>query len=159
MRKTDQEKMWEVFVESSNGGVISTGGPLKAGGGSSAPKTSKDNDDEDAEDTDGDSYEDGEDELQDILNKCHSGDITPEEAHKHITKMMKGDNEEDAENVKRPSRDKSIDGFLKNQGERPLAHGKGPPSVKRHSGEKETAKFRKAAGFSGKRTPDVSRDV
>ena len=73
--------------------------------------------------------------------------------------MMKGDKEEDAENVKRPSRDKSIDGFLKNKGERPLAHGKGPPSVKRHSGEKETAKFRKAAGFSGKRTPDVSRDV
>jgi hypothetical protein len=102
MRKTDQEKMWEVFVESSNGGVISTGGALKAGGGSSAPKTS--NDDEDAEDTDGDPYEDeeGKDELQDILTKCHSGDITAEEAHEHITKMMKGEGE-DEENVKRHS--------------------------------------------------------
>ena len=119
MRKTDQEKMWEVFVESSNGGVISTGGPLKAGGGSSAPKTSNDNGDEDAEDTDGDSYEDGEDELQDILNKCHSGDITPEEAHKHITKMMiagvitaemmRSEDEDEEKNVKRFTAQKATD--------------------------------------------------
>ena len=109
MRKTDQELMWEAFTESSNGGVISTGGPLKAGGGSSAPKTSNDNGDEDAEDTDGDSYEDGEDELQDILNKCHSGDITPEEAHKHITKMMKGEDEDEEKNVKRFTAQKATD--------------------------------------------------
>jgi hypothetical protein len=108
MRKTDQEKMWEVFVESSNGGVISTGGALKAGGGSSAPKTS--NDDEDAEDTDGDPYEDeeGKDELQDILTKCHSGDITAEEAHEHITKMVKGEGE-DEENVRRGTVQKATD--------------------------------------------------
>lgn len=108
MRKTDQEKMWEVFVESSNGGVISTGGALKAGGGSSAPKTS--NGDGDAEDTDGDPYEDEEvkDELQDILTKCHSGDITAEEAHEHITKMMKGEGE-DEENVRRGTVQKATD--------------------------------------------------
>lgn len=100
MRKTDQELMWEVFVESSNGGVISTGGPLK--GGSSSPKSG--NTSEDAEDVDGDSYEDEEDELHGVLKKCHSGDLSPEEAHKHITKMMKGDAEEDAENVKRAPR-------------------------------------------------------
>ena len=109
MRKTDQELMWEAFTESSNGGVISTGGPLKAGGGSSAPKTSKDNDDEDAEDTDGDSYEDEEDELHGVLKKCHSGDITAEEAHKHITKMMKGEDEDEEKNVKRFTAQKATD--------------------------------------------------
>ena len=107
MRKTDQEKMWEVFVESSNGGVISTGGALKAGGGSSAPKTS--NDDEDAEDADGDPYEDEEDELHGVLKKCHSGDITAEEAHKHITKMMKGEDEDEEKNVKRFTAQKATD--------------------------------------------------
>jgi len=107
MRKTDQEKMWEVFVESSNGGVISTGGPLKAGGGSSAPKTS--NGDEDAEDADGDPYEDEEDELHGVLKKCHSGDITAEEAHKHITKMMKGEDEDEEKNVKRFTAQKATD--------------------------------------------------
>ena len=107
MRKTDQEKMWEVFVESSNGGVISTGGALKAGGGSSAPKTS--NGDEDAEDTDGDPYEDEEDELHGVLKKCHSGDITAEEAHKHITKMMKGEDEDEEKNVKRFTAQKATD--------------------------------------------------
>jgi hypothetical protein len=104
MRKTDQEKMWEVFVESSNGGVISTGGALKAGGGSSAPKTS--NGDEDA---DGDPYEDEEDELHGVLKKCHSGDITAEEAHKHITKMMKGEDEDEEKNVKRFTAQKATD--------------------------------------------------
>lgn len=106
MRKTDQELMWEVFMEASNGGVITTGGPLKAGGGSSAPKSS----DEDEDDVDGDPYEDeegeeGEDKLKSVLDKCHNGDITADEAHKHITKMMKGSKpkEEDAENVKRDS--------------------------------------------------------
>ena len=108
MRKTDQEKMWEVFVESSNGGVISTGGPLKAGGGSSAPKSSKDSDD-DAEDVDGDPYEDEEDELHGVLKKCHSGDITAEEAHKHITKMMKGEDEDEEKNVKRFTAQKATD--------------------------------------------------
>ena len=65
MRKTDQELMWEVFMEASNGGVITTGGPLKAGGGSSAPKSS----DEDEDDVDGDSYEDeeGKDKLKAVL--------------------------------------------------------------------------------------------
>ena len=99
--------MWEVFVESSNGGVISTGGALKAGGGSSAPKTS--NGDEDAEDTDGDPYEDEEDELHGVLKKCHSGDITAEEAHKHITKMMKGEDEDEEKNVKRFTAQKATD--------------------------------------------------
>ncbi len=90
-------------MESSNGGIISTGGPLKAGGGSSSPKSG--NTSEDAEDVDGDSYEDEEDELHGVLKKCHAGDITAEEAHEHITKMMKGDAEEDGEdkNVKRHS--------------------------------------------------------
>ena len=96
--------MWEVFVESSNGGVISTGGALKAGGGSSAPKTS--NGDEDA---DGDPYEDEEDELHGVLKKCHSGDITAEEAHKHITKMMKGEDEDEEKNVKRFTAQKATD--------------------------------------------------
>ena len=104
MRKTDQEKMWEVFVESSNGGVISTGGALKAGGGSSAPKTSNGD-----EDTDGDPYEDEEDELHGVLKKCHSGDITAEEAHKHITKMMKGEDEDEEKNVKRFTAQKATD--------------------------------------------------
>lgn len=107
MRQTDQEKMWEVFIESSNGGPVTTGGPLKAGGGSSAPKG-----DEDAEDVDGDPYEDeeGEDKLESILKKCHSGDISVEEAHEHITKMMKGEpKEEDAENVKRGSAQRNTD--------------------------------------------------
>lgn len=107
MRKTDQEKMWEVFVESSNGGVISTGGALKAGGVSSALKTS--NGDEDAEDADGDPYEDEEDELHGVLKKCHSGDITAEEAHKHITKMMKGEDEDEEKNVKRFTAQKATD--------------------------------------------------
>lgn len=105
MRKTDQELMWEVFMEASNGGVITTGGPLKAGGGSSAPKSS----DEDEDDVDGDPYEgeEGEDKLKAILSKCHSGAITADEAHKHITKMMKGSKpkEEEGEdkNFKRDS--------------------------------------------------------
>lgn len=109
MRKSESELMWEVFVESSNGGVISTGGPLKGGGGSSAPKTS--NDDEEAEDVDGDPYEDeeGEDKLESILKKCHSGDITAEEAHKHITKMMKGKDEDEEKNVKRFTARKATD--------------------------------------------------
>ena len=102
MRKTDQELMWEVFMEASNSGVITTGGPLKAGGGSSAPKSSDDEDEDD-----GDSYEDeeGKDKLKAVLDKCQSGDITADEAHKHITKMMRGSKpkEEDAENVKRHS--------------------------------------------------------
>lgn len=100
-RKTDQELMWEVFMEASNSGPITTGGPLKAGG-SSSPKSSN----EDEDDVDGDPYEDeeGEDGLKAILAKCHSGDISADEAHKHITKMMKGKpKEEDAENVKRDS--------------------------------------------------------
>jgi hypothetical protein len=104
-RKTDQELMWEVFMEASNSGVITTGGPLKAGGGSSAPKS------EDAEDVDGDPYEDeeGEDKLKAILTKLHSGDIDADEAHKHITNMMKGSKpkEEDAENVKRHSMERN----------------------------------------------------
>ena len=107
MRKTDQELMWEVFMEASNGGVITTGGPLKAGGGSSAPKSS----DEDEDDVDGDPYEDeeGKDKLKAVLDKCQSGDITADEAHKHITKMMRGSKpkEEDAENVKRHSVDRN----------------------------------------------------
>lgn len=121
---TDQEKMWEVFIESSNGGVVTTGGPLKAGGGSSAPQG-----DEDAEDVDGDPYEDeeGEDKLKAILAKCHSGDISADEAHEHITKMMEG-GEEDAEdatkemrgqftkdksaaNVKRPQPHREVEGI------------------------------------------------
>jgi hypothetical protein len=134
MRKSTNELMWEVFVESSNGGPVSTGGPLK--GGSNVSSSS----DEDAEDTDGDPYEDEEDELHGILKKCHGGDITPEEAHEHITKLMKG-SEEDAEdkntkrntvqqatdamhsqftkhksaaNVKRPQPDRSVEGVKRN---------------------------------------------
>jgi len=109
MRKTDQEKMWEVFVESSNGGVISTGGALKAGGGSSAPKTS--NDDEDAEDTDGAPYEDeeGRDELQDILTKCHNGDISIDEARNLIDKLSKSGEEDEEKNVKRFTAQKATD--------------------------------------------------
>ena len=108
MRKTDQEKMWEVFVESSMGGVVTLGGPLMSPS-SSAKKPS-----EDAEDADGDSYEDeeGKDELQDILTKCHSGDITAEEAHEHITKMMKGNEDEDEDeekNIKRGTAQKATD--------------------------------------------------
>jgi len=109
MRKTDQEKMWEVFVESSNGGVISTGGALKAGGGSSAPKTS--NDDEDAEDVDGDPYEDeeGKDKLQDILTKCHNGDISIDEARNLIDKLSKSGEEDEEKNVKRFTAQKATD--------------------------------------------------
>lgn len=104
-RKSESEIMWEVFVESSNGGPVTTGGPLKAGGGSSTPKSSDD------EDVDGDPYEDeeGEDELQDILNKCHSGDMTAEEAHEHITKLMKGDDEDEEKNVKRGTAQKATE--------------------------------------------------
>ena len=105
-RKTDQDLMWEVFMEASNSGPITTGGPLKAGGGSSAPKSK----DEDEDDVDGDPYEDeeGEDKLKAVLDKCHSGDISADEAYKHITKMMKGKpKEEDAENVKRHSMERN----------------------------------------------------
>ena len=111
MRKTDQELMWEVFMEASNSGVITTGGPLKAGGGSSAPKSS----DEDEDDVDGDSYEDeeGEDKLKAVLDKCQSGDITADEAHKHITKMMRGvkpkEEEGEDKNVKRHSVDRNTE--------------------------------------------------
>ena len=106
MRKTDQEKMWEVFVESSNGGVISTGGALKAGGGSSAPKSS--NGDEDA---DGDPYEDeeGKDKLQDILTKCHNGDISIDEARNLIDKLSKGSDEDEEKNTKRFTAQKATD--------------------------------------------------
>jgi hypothetical protein len=102
--------MWEVFVESSNGGVISTGGALKAGGGSSAPKTSKDSDD-DAEDVDGDSYEDeeGKDKLQDILTKCHNGDISIDEARNLIDKLSKGSDEDEEKNTKRGTAQKATD--------------------------------------------------
>jgi len=130
MRKNDQILMWEAYIGESSE-AVSMGGPLKVGGSKSPKKSSsEDAEDEDMEDEDGDPYEDEEgDELHGILKKCHSGDITPQEAHKHITKMMKGDAEEDAENIKRP-RDKSMDGFLKSQGERPLAHGKGQANKK-----------------------------
>jgi len=105
-RKTDQELMWEVFMEASNSGVITTGGPLKAGGGSSAPKS------EDAEDVDGDPYEDeeGEDKLKAVLDKLHSGDISADEAHEHITKMMKSGmpkEDEEGKNVKRHSMERN----------------------------------------------------
>ena len=181
MRKNDQILMWEAYIGESSE-AVSMGGPLKVGGSKSPSKSSDDNSEDaededadmgdDAEDVDGDPYEDEEGSQYDtkqvlaLLNAVANGKMHPEEAARLLDQVMLHpddkyipDNEEDAENVKRPSRDKSIDGFLKNQGERPLAHGKGPPNVKRHSGEKETAKFRKAAGFSGKRTPDVSRDV
>ena len=113
MRKSTNELMWEVFIESSNGGPVSTGGPL--GSGKTAPEAPSedeegdDEDAEDAEDVDGDPYEDEEDELHGVLKKCHSGDITPEEAHKHITKLMKGSEEDEEKNVKRHSAQKATD--------------------------------------------------
>lgn len=127
MRKTDQEKMWEVFIESSNGGVISTGGPLKSGGGSSAPKSSNDSDD-DAEDVDGDPYEDGEgkDKLQDILTKCHNGDISIDEARNLIDKLSKGSDEDEEKNTKRGTVQKNTD---KMRGQ--FTKGKGSANVKR----------------------------
>ena len=92
MRKNDQILMWEAYIGESSE-AVSMGGPLKAGGSKSPSKPS----DEDAESG---YMEDEEDKLHGILKKFHSGDITSQEAHKHITKMMKGE-EEEAENVKR----------------------------------------------------------
>jgi polyhydroxyalkanoate synthesis regulator phasin len=131
-RKTDQELMWEVFMEASNGGVITTGGPLKAGGGSSAPKS------EDAEDVDGDPYEDeeGEDKLKSILDKCHSGDISADEAHEHITKMMKSGmpkEDEEGKNVKRHSMERNtkemISQFTKDKSAANVKRPKPAPNV------------------------------
>lgn len=160
MRKNDQILMWEAYIGESNE-AVSMGGPLKVGGSKSPSKSSDDNsedaEDEDMEDEDGDPYEDEEDELHGVLKKCHSGDITPQEAHKHITKMMKGDAEEDAENIKRP-RDKSMDGFLKSQGERPLAHGKGQANKKytRPEVKTKTNQSRKVVRLNADKLGDIS---
>jgi len=99
MRKNDQILMWEAYIGESSE-AVSMGGPLKAGGGKSPSKSS----DYNSGDAESRCMEDEEDELHGILKKFHSGDITSQEAHKHITTMMKGDKEEDAENVKRKPR-------------------------------------------------------
>ena len=159
MRKNDQILMWEAYIGESSE-AVSMGGPLKVGGNKASKKSSsEDAEDEDMEDENGDPYEDEEDELHGVLKKCHSGDITPQEAHKHITKMMKGNNEEDAENIKRerPVRDIRKETGVRGPGSSPLNRDRRPERIKQS--KKDTAKFRKESGLSGKFPTTTPREV
>jgi hypothetical protein len=114
--------MWEAFIGESDNGPVSTGGPL--GGGKSFPKESTSEDeedgDEDAEDVDGDPYEDEEGKQYDtklvlaILNKVASGSVHPEEAARLIDQVVNnqeryGSEEDEEKNVKRHSAQKATD--------------------------------------------------
>ena len=120
MRKTDQELIWEAFAESSE--AITSGGPLKAGGG----KTSTPRSSDDEEDVDGDPYEDEETEglmglVAQLLQGVEDGSIDEAKAIEHI-KMVLGDegehedessdeneDEDEEKNIKRGTAQKATD--------------------------------------------------
>jgi hypothetical protein len=91
-KKNDQELMWESFVESTNEGPVTTGGPLGSG---SSKKSSDDSDDSDEDD-----------DIKSILKQCHTGDITADEAYDQLMELIE-DADED-EDVKEEDEEKNI---------------------------------------------------
>lgn len=166
MRKNDQELMWEAFVENTNSGPISTGGPLGGGGKSSKGSFGSSSGSDDDDDSDED--EDENDDLKDILQQCCDGDLTADEAYEQVMELMEVEEEDEEGNVKRETakrsteemkgqftKDKSVANVKRAPKESPtdkmrgqFTKGKGDANVKR----KPPTPNRNVQGVSGRKT-------